>query len=234
MTKSSASDPYFLVKDEIDASLKSLYSKLYDENIDDRIQDINIRSTLKRLRTLADTTQLQIHELKRAVEKSNEDPEKFNLTKEEVQNRLKDTNQYDILVTKYKARLTDLQDAADLSLKASNEKKSARRNSAYPNGDPYGFDDPDSVHDRNQLLMKEQDRDLTDLEGAAKRVGQMGLHLTEELDFQAAMIEDLEVEVTNTQSRLTIAKNMLNKVCLYKVANLEDIMHRTNAFSSAW
>ena len=62
------------------------------------------------------------------------------------------------------------------------------------------------------MLMRQQDEDLDGLSMAAKRVGQMGLQIGDEIELQTAAIGELEEEVDTTKSRLVTARNMMNKL----------------------
>ena len=201
-------DPYHLVVEEISSSLKRIGEELYDEKLEGLIKDNAASGNLKALQNSLENAEIQITELSKAVEASTSMPEKFGLSAREVKERRETISNFKMETSKYHDRILDLYEAVTLSKKAQSKQFPAR-NSIVSS---YMQDEADSVYDKQQLLMKEQDKDLDHLGEAAKRVGQMGLQIGEELELQTNIIGELEEEVDTTKSRLTVARNMMNKL----------------------
>ena len=66
--------------------------------------------------------------------------------------------------------------------------------------------------DSQQMLMRRQDEDLDDLTVAARRVGQMGLQIGDEIELQTQVMGEVEEEMDTTRSRLKTAQKMMNKL----------------------
>ena len=200
-------DPYLLVEDEIRSSLKQIEEKLYDDKLEGLVRDSGGGGTLKGLQNALESTELQINELHKAVKASFAAPEKFNLTAREVKEREKQIDDFKVMTTKYHDRITDLFEAERLSSRA-------RQKFQSPGGviPSYMNDEADREYENQQMLMRQQDEDLDHLGAAAKRVGQMGLQIGDEIEMQTNIIGELEEDVDTTKSRLTVARNMMNKV----------------------
>ena len=70
----------------------------------------------------------------------------------------------------------------------------------------------DDQLDSQQMLMRRQDEDLDDLTVAARRVGQMGLQIGDEIELQTQVMGEVEEEMDTTRSRLKTAQKMMNKL----------------------
>eukprot|EP00300_Choanocystis_sp_HF-7_P033865 c4629_g1_i1.p1 GENE.c4629_g1_i1~~c4629_g1_i1.p1 ORF type:complete len:245 (+),score=54.82 c4629_g1_i1:45-779(+) len=61
----------------------------------------------------------------------------------------------------------------------------------------------DDQQRQQQLIMEEQDQDLTELGGSVSRLGQVGLAIQDSLKEQESMLRGLEEDMDNTDHRLT-------------------------------
>ena len=200
----AAFDPYTLVEDEIRAALKAVEEDLYADKLEDLIRSNVVNGALKKMQASLESAEMQVTELAKAVETSAAAPEKFNLTEKDVRSRRKQISDFKLQATKYHDRITDLFEAANIS-KRTAEARQAPSISPYAN-------EVDSAFESQQMLMRQQDEDLDGLSMAAKRVGQMGLQIGDEIELQTAAIGELEEEVDTTKSRLVTARNMMNKL----------------------
>ena len=105
----SSSDPYFVVKHEIEQSLRSTERDLYERDeaalIEGRRGD---GTTLEDVTEAAASTASQIDELGRAVEVSGRNPARFGLTREQVDARRVEVRELKLLADKYAKRAADL------------------------------------------------------------------------------------------------------------------------------
>lgn len=203
-------DPYVLVEDEIKSNLKAVEEELYDDKLESLIRSSFVTEALKKLQTSVESAEMQVNELSKAVEASAAMPHKFNLTQSQVQERRKQIEDFKQTALRYHDRITDLFEASRLSKRASQPTASPLPKKGVVSS--YLNDETDREFESQQMLMKRQDEDLDDLSVAARRVGQMGLQIGDEIELQTAAIGELEEEVDTTKSRLKVANNMINKL----------------------
>mmetsp|Transcript_2268 Transcript_2268/g.5287 ORF Transcript_2268/g.5287 Transcript_2268/m.5287 type:complete len:240 (+) Transcript_2268:65-784(+) len=204
---SRSDDPYFIVKREIDTALASAESTLYDTSTTDG--DASARLDLAALDEDLDSIASSIGELRRAVDACAQTPEKFHLTPAQVEGRAAEVADQDVLLAKCRTRLGDVKSAVALRRRAKAEAQAAgdaRSSRINPS------EDLDDAYASHRVLMQEQDEDLSEIEHAARKVGQMGMHISEELDVQSTLVAEFDAEVDTTQTRMATARRMINKL----------------------
>eukprot|EP00878_Enallax_costatus_P033721 GHUV01037273.1.p1 GENE.GHUV01037273.1~~GHUV01037273.1.p1 ORF type:complete len:166 (+),score=51.97 GHUV01037273.1:470-967(+) len=65
---------------------------------------------------------------------------------------------------------------------------------------------------KQQMMLKQQDAHLDDIEAAVTRLGRVGLTIHEELESQGNMLDELEEDVDTTHSRLRATQKKIMDV----------------------
>ena len=201
-------DPYFVVEDEIRDSLDAVEKSLYDDKLEGVVRSGATGGELRRIQANLEQAEMQLSELCKAVDASAADPAKFSLSLAQVNDRKKQTDEFRFQASRLHDRISDLFEAARLSKRA--------KEAASPAGkgvvSSYMSAEADDQLDSQQMLMRRQDEDLDDLTVAARRVGQMGLQIGDEIELQTQVMGEVEEEMDTTRSRLKTAQKMMNKL----------------------
>jgi len=199
---SSANDPFYLVKEEIQESVNKV--KALCDRVD-RLPEGNgerVRYATS-AKSECESVFWQLDELDRATAMAERDFARFKVDASELTSRKRWT-------AATKATASALCDKANGVIEARK-----RRGAGYHGGGG-GDDDAasrqqqraandgylEAQSDQQQTLLRRQDVDLDDISASISRIGQVGLTIGEELDTQGRMLDDLETDVEGTNSRL--------------------------------
>ena len=154
-----------------------------------------------------DSLKYMINELDKAIDNAERNPQRFHLSQAEISHRRKW-----IMSTR-----RQVEGVSDGSLPP--------RQSAAPAGAPNTAaaklaaavnEENDGVirseGDRQQLVMAEQDQELDVLSHHVVRIGEMGREMGQELDSQGQLLDELDVEMDGTHTRLAAAQKKVQYV----------------------
>ncbi len=205
----SSRDPFFIVKDEIE-SLFSQIERSYAKW--DRLPDGNSERLLlgRELESNCESLSWQVDEMDKAVSMAEKDSQRFNLDKEEIGRRKEWARSMRSGINKVTLSLEAAKGQAARAAHASLTGTAASKldGAAIRENDDFIAGQQES----QQMLLRKQDESLDELSGAVTRLGQVGLTIGEELQIQADLLEEMEYEVDDTQSRLKQARRKLEKV----------------------
>ncbi|CAO2826064.1 unnamed protein product [Amaranthus hypochondriacus] len=201
---SSAQDPFYIVKEEIQDSIDTLLSSFhqweraaYGTPEQQRLTD--------ELRAGCESIEWQVDELDRAVSVAAKDPAYYGIDEVELEKRRRWTRTARDQVSNVKKKITT---GKELSYHDSHLEL-MRLPMEHPHqterSNQYGHHNDDfisSESDRQQLLLKQQDEDLDELSVSVKTIGSLGLSIHDELLAQEKIIDDLGVEMDSTSNRL--------------------------------
>ncbi|KAL8141848.1 hypothetical protein V2J09_014880 [Rumex salicifolius] len=217
---SSAQDPFYIVKEEIQDSDYYIVGQIVLRKIDKLLSTFNEWETLapdtgkkvqltKALLTGCESIQWQVDELDKAVSVAARDPAFYGINDAELEKRRKWTKNARDKVGTVRMAVGKGRGYQD----ASNTNGSHHEMMRFPVGDSrqkaasseYDHDNDDFVSsesDRQMLLMKQQDQELDELSASVQRIGHVGLTIHDELIEQERIMDDLGAEIDSTSNRL--------------------------------
>ncbi|KAG6488908.1 hypothetical protein ZIOFF_050163 [Zingiber officinale] len=187
-----ARDPFYIVKEEIQASIDKLQSTF--KQWEQAPLDIGERVHLtKELLSSCESIEWQVDELDKAIAVAVKDPARYSLDVIELERRRKRTVQ-----AESKGSLApNLNGAHHELMRHPND-----YNSKAGRSDSDTDDFISSESDRQLLLMKQQDEELDELSASVQRIGGIGLTIHDELVGQERILDDLSLEMETTSNRL--------------------------------
>ncbi|XXG66244.1 hypothetical protein AAC387_Pa05g3767 [Persea americana] len=208
---SSAQDPFYIVKEEIQDSINKLQATFHQwEQIASNTGE-HVHLT-KELVSSCESIQWQVDELDKAIAVATRDPAWYGIDEAELERRKKWTsNARNQVGTMWKSV-----EAGNVQSNSVNINLSATRQELmrFPNdrsynagrSNQYGAQDNDefisSESDTQMLLMKRQDEELDELSASVQRIGGVGLTIHEELKGQERILEELNLDMDSTANRL--------------------------------
>ncbi|KAK9668773.1 hypothetical protein RND81_13G085800 [Saponaria officinalis] len=201
---SSAQDPFYIVKEEIQDSIDKLLSSFRRWESAPSGTGEQVRLTTELL-SGSESIEEQVDELDKAISVAARDPSYFGLDAAELERRRKWTRTARDQVGSVKKKVSggkglNYHDSHRELLKLPTEKSHQTEMSSQ-----YGQHNDDfisSESDRQMLLIKQQDEDLDELCDSVQRIGHLGLNIHEELLAQDKIIEDLGTEMDSASNRL--------------------------------
>lgn len=191
-----AQDPFYLVKQEIQDTLNELQQRM------SRFHGLTAtnperKSIAQYVEQGCDSVRWQLNELDGAIRKAAENPGRFNITSEELNSRKK----------WLQAALRQIEGMTDTLKTATAAPILGTGSKAVAANDNF----LKAATDRQQLIMREQDIQLEDIERAAGRIGDLGRTIGAELVSQEALLDELDEDVDTTHTRMRAAqKKMLD------------------------
>jgi len=181
-------DPFYIVRQEIQETVNELQQKmsrfhgLTASNPERKTVGASVEAGCESLRW-------QLSELDAAVGRAAADPGRFNLTAQEIEGRRR-------WVTNTRRQVDGMSEALKTALAAppppSADAKFVAANDKFLS----------SQAGQQELVLKEQDQHLDDIEQAVTRLGRMGMTIHEELESQNQLLGELEEDVDTVSSRL--------------------------------
>ncbi|KAF6264347.1 Qc-SNARE, Tlg1/Syntaxin 6-family [Scenedesmus sp. NREL 46B-D3] len=180
-------DPFYIVRQEIHDTVNELHSKM------SRFHGLTAANPERKTIASAvtdgcESLKWQVNELDSAVNRAAEQPQRFGLTPEEIASRRK-------WISATRRQIEGMMDTIKTATAARvnpAEEKLHKANEGFLQGEG----------GKQQLMMKQQDSQLEDIEAAVTRLGRVGLTIHEELASQGQMLDELEEDVDSTHSRL--------------------------------
>nr|GMC54570.1 syntaxin-61 [Ipomoea batatas] len=203
---SSAKDPFYIVKEEIQESIEKLLSTFHQwertpPSSGDRLH------LSKELITTCDSIDWQVDELNKTIAVAARDPSWYGIDEAELEKRRRWTSDAH---TQVSAQLLESCYYNSQSGWSLFDKHFASAT------DPYTAQDNDdfisSESDRQLLLIKQQDEELDVLSASIERIGDVGLTIHDELIGQEKIISNLDSEMDNTSNRLDFVQKKVAMV----------------------
>eukprot|EP00243_Klebsormidium_subtile_P000576 TRINITY_DN10998_c0_g1_i1.p2 TRINITY_DN10998_c0_g1~~TRINITY_DN10998_c0_g1_i1.p2 ORF type:complete len:243 (-),score=66.85 TRINITY_DN10998_c0_g1_i1:180-908(-) len=212
----SAQDPFYLVKEEIQESVNKVSAGFA------RWEGLSTGSAerdrlTRELESGCESVEWQVDELEKAINVAERDPARFNVSASEIESRRQWTSQTRKEVERIRGVVKTAAQAAQAKSRqelmrgpaggkdVSSRLQGAisRENDAFLNNES----------DRQQLLMREQDEDLDELERGIANIGNIGKAIHDELSEQDLIMDELDKDMTSTSSRLDfVQKKMANVI----------------------
>ncbi|KAL7176746.1 hypothetical protein ACSBR2_030152 [Camellia fascicularis] len=216
---SSAQDPFYIVKEEIQDSIDKLLSTFHKwERIPADSQEQ--QKLTKELLVGCESIEWQVDELDKAISVAARDPSWYGIDEAELDKRRRWTSTARTQVGNMKKKVVAGNELDDIS--TSNVNGMRRELMRMPNShqtdrsSQYAAQDTDdfisSESDRQLLLIKQQDEELDELSASVERIGGVGLTIHEELLAQEKIIDELGMDMESTTNRLDFVQKKVGMV----------------------
>lgn len=214
---SSAHDPFYIVKEEVQESIDKLQSTFHHW---ERVPlDNGERGHLtKELLANCESIEWQVDELDKTVAVAAKDPALYGINEVELDKRRRWTSTARAQVGAVKKAVIVGKDNNSSTTSANGMRRELLRlpDINQPNrSDQYVSRDDDfiaSESDRQMLLIKRQDEELDELSASVERIGGIGLTIHDELLAQDRIIDDLGTEMEGTSNRLDFVQKKVAMV----------------------
>uniref|UniRef100_A0A5B7ARI3 t-SNARE coiled-coil homology domain-containing protein n=1 Tax=Davidia involucrata TaxID=16924 RepID=A0A5B7ARI3_DAVIN len=216
---SSAQDPFYIVKEEIQESIDKLQSTFHKwERIpSDSGEQLHLT---KELLAACESIEWQVDELDKTISVAARDPTWYGIDESELDKRRRWTSTARTQVGNVKKAVAAGKEFNGTS--TSNVNGMRRELMRLPNShqtdrsNKYIARDNDdfisSESDRQLLLIKQQDEELDELSASVERIGGVGLTIHEELLAQEKIMDDLGLEMDSTSNRLDFVQKKVAMV----------------------
>ncbi|XP_010269836.1 PREDICTED: syntaxin-61-like isoform X2 [Nelumbo nucifera] len=216
---SSAQDPFYIVKEEIQESIDKLQSTFHHwENIPPNTGE-RVHLT-KDLLAGCESIEWQVDELEKAIAVAARDPTWYGIDEVELDKRKRWTSTARAQVATIRKTVEVGKDQNTTVTSGLNgmrqelmrlpDQHQAARSNQYMSEDNDDFITSES--DRQLLLIKQQDEELDELSSSVERIGNVGLTIHEELLGQEKIIQDLSLEMDSTSNRLDFVQKKVAMV----------------------
>ncbi|CAK9261957.1 unnamed protein product [Sphagnum jensenii] len=212
----SSLDPFYLVKEEILDSVKTLQATF--TRWEQLSQSATERIVLsKELLSSCESIEWQVEELDRATGVTERDPARFSIDSAEIERRKQWTASTCRQVQSIRHNLhsaTQNGSGIQLGMAMSDRRELMRTGENHLPNSNQTVDDGFLTDESGQqaLLMKEQEEDLDDLSETIMRLGAVGLNIHEELSSQGRLIDELGNDMDTTATRLDFVQKHVSMV----------------------
>ncbi|CAH9063676.1 unnamed protein product [Cuscuta epithymum] len=213
---SSAQDPFYIVKEDIQQSIDKLLSSFHQwERIPSSSGEY--QHLMMELLATCQSITWQVDELDKTITVASKHPAWYGINETELDKRRRWTNGARTQVGKVKKVVVVGQESTGLSVMEMRRELMAlpnshqtdkRERSTNPNSDDF----VSAESDRQLLLIKQQDDELDELSASVKRIGGVGLTIHDELLSQEKLIDELGVELDSTSTRLDFVQKRVAMV----------------------
>ena len=201
-------DPFYLVREEISDSVsncESSFSRIH------HLQTTNShhqqkKETCVNISSEIDSLLWQLNELDRATEAAERDPNRFRVSREELERRKAWTSQTRERLNVLKGRVENTMMNSSNSLNSEQNRVKSVLDQNRNTIDDYMLSDERATQDQ---LFANQDEQLEDLSHHIRTIGNVGKTIGEELEQQGRMLEDLEEETEGVRARMQAANQMM-------------------------
>ncbi|KAL9392433.1 hypothetical protein Peur_016353 [Populus x canadensis] len=215
---SSAQDPFYIVKEEIQESIDKLQSSFHQWERISSDSGEQVRLT-KELLAACESIEWQVDELDKAISVAARDPSWYGIDEAELEKRRRWTSTARTQVGNVKKAVVA---GKELNLSGNASVNGMRRElmrmpdtQQTDKSNQYTQDNDDFIQsesDRQMLLIKQQDDELDELSASVERIGGVGLTIHEELLAQERIIDDLDTEMDTTSNRLDFVQKKVAMV----------------------
>ncbi|XP_058105827.1 syntaxin-61 [Magnolia sinica] len=229
---SSAQDPFYIVKEEIQESIDKLQNTfhLWEKTPSNTGERVHL---LKELTASCESIEWQVDELDKAISVAAKDPSWYGINEVELDKRRRWTSTARTQVGTVKKAVDSGKQQSNLvgtSLNGTRQElmrlPNDRSHQAGQSNQYRAQDNDDFVSsetDRQMLLIKQQDEELDELSASVERIGGVGLTIHDELIGQERILEDLSLEMDSTTNRLDFVQKKVAMV-MKKVSAKGQIM----------
>jgi len=216
---SSAQDPFYIVKEEIQESIDKLQSSFHqwERKLSDSQERLHLT---KELLAGCESIEWQVDELDKAISVAARDPSWYGIDEVELEKRRRWTSTARSQVGNMKKAVVAGKEVNGTS--TSNASGMRRELMRMPNShqtdrsNHYVAQDNDdfisSESDQQLLLIRQQDEELDELSASVERIGGVGLTIHEELLAQEKIIDELGSEMDSTSTRLDFVQKKVGMV----------------------
>ncbi|OEL24465.1 Syntaxin-61 [Dichanthelium oligosanthes] len=201
---SSAQDPFYIVREEIQDSIDKLQGTFHRWEQTASNTGEYVHST-KELLTSCESIEWQVDELEKTISVASRDPAYYGLDEVELSRRRNWTSSARNQVGTVRRAVEK-----GKSNSATSKYQDTSRTNLYSSQDNDDFISSES--DRQQLLMRQQDEELDELSESVQRIGGVGLTIHEELSGQERILNDLSLEMETTSNRLNFVQKRVAMV----------------------
>lgn len=218
---SSAQDPFYIVKDEIQDSIDNLQATFHQwERIP--VGSGEQSRLTKELLSNCESIEWQVDELEKTISVAARDPSLYGINEMELEKRRKWTNTARIQAGNIKKAVTGKESNRSSSsnfggmhqelmrMPKSHHQQDNKSGSYIAAKDNDDFISSES--DTQMLLMRQQDEELDELSESVMRIGSVGLTIHDELLSQEKIIEELGTEMESTSNRLDFVQKKVAMV----------------------
>lgn len=218
MKMSSAQDPFYIVKEEIQESIDNLLSKFHQwEQTPTESEQVHLT---KELLASCESIEWQVDELDKTIDVAARDPSWYGINDIELDKRRRWTSNARAQVGSIKKGLvagkqSNGTSTSNLSgmrreLLRLPDLDQKERSNAYNARDNDDFISSES--DRQLLLMRQQDEELDELSASVVRIGDVGLTIHDELLAHDKILSELDTEMDSTSNRLDFVQKRIAMV----------------------
>lgn len=206
---SSAQDPFYIVKEEVQDSIDKLLSTFHKwERIPS--DSAEQQRLTKELLASCESIEWQVDELDKAISVASRDPSMYGIDGVELDKRTRWTSNARVQVKNVKKSVVSGKEWNGTSTSDFNgmRRELMRLPNPHQNekSNQYAARENDdfisSESDRQLLLIRQQDEELDELSASVERIGGVGLTIHEELIGQEKIIGELGTEMDSTSNRL--------------------------------
>ncbi|CAK9864466.1 unnamed protein product [Sphagnum jensenii] len=212
----SSLDPFYLVKEEILDSVKTLQVTFtrWEQLPPSATERIVLG---KELLSSCESIEWQVEELDRATGVTERDPARFSIDSAEIERRKQWTASTCRQVQSIRHNLhsaTQNGSGIQLGMAMSDRRELMRTGENHSPNSNQTVDDGFLTDKSGQqaLIMKEQEEDLDDLSETIMRLGAVGLNIHEELSSQGRLIDELGNDMDTTATRLDFVQKHVSMV----------------------
>lgn len=152
----------------------------------------------------------ELNQLDAAVEQASENPQRFNLTPEELSSRRKWLNNTRRQLEGMKETLR----TATAPPPPLPENRAVAQNQNFIK----------SQYEQQQLMLKKQDNDLDDVEAAVIRIARTNRVISTEVDDQGRLLDELDGDIDSTTSRLKAAQKKMQEIIRKSGSNTQLVL----------
>ncbi|KAL2470129.1 Syntaxin [Abeliophyllum distichum] len=216
---SSAQDPFYIVKEEIQDSINKLLATFqeWEQMLSDSGEKLRIS---KELLAGCESIEWQVDELNKTIAVAARDPSWYGIDEAELDKRRRwTTNARTQVGNMKKSVMTGKQSNGSITSSVNGMRRELMRlpdshqthklNQYTPNDND---DFISSESDRQLLLVRQQDEELDELSASVQRIGGVGLTIHEELSAQEKIIGELGTEMDSTSTRLDFVQKKVAMV----------------------
>lgn len=205
-----SNDPFFLIRQEIQDSVHELQQRM------SRFHGLTAANPERKkiaqsVEEGCDSLAWQLTELDTAVDRASENPQRFNLTPEEISSRRR-------WVANTRRQVEGMKETLKTATAAPPpppvESRAIAANQNFLN----------NQYQSQQTMIKKQDLDLDDIEQAVIRIGRQGREIGNELHEQGVMLEELDQDVDTTSSRLKAAQKKMSEIIKKSGSNTQLVL----------
>ncbi|KAJ9184638.1 hypothetical protein P3X46_004343 [Hevea brasiliensis] len=215
---SSAQDPFYIVKEEIQESIDKLLSTFHqwERASSDPEDQMHLANELV---TGCESIAWQVDELDKTISVAARDPSWYGIDEVELEKRKRWTSTARVQVGNVKKAVVagkEVNSNGTTSVNGMRRELMRLQNSHQTDkSNLYTQDNDDFIQsesDRQMLLIKQQDEELDELSASVERIGGVGLTIHEELLAQEKIIDDLGMEMDSTSNRLDFVQKKVAMV----------------------